>query len=234
MKCIIIEDQAPAQRILKKYIEDVTSLELVGVFSNAIDALGFLNSNSVELIFLDINLPKLSGMEFLKSLVNPPLVILTTAYQDYALESYDYNVVDYLLKPFSFQRFMQAISKVHSRIEIQNRPDCSSGKQDPRDILFIKTGYEHVKIVPRDILYIKSDSDYTELYFQSKKVLSSEPLSYWIKLLDNTLFVRVHKSYIINSSKVEKLMGNQIYLSDKIIIPLGRVYREEFISRFIK
>lgn len=234
MKCIIIEDQAPAQRILKKYIEDAATLELAGVFSNAIDALGFLKANPVELIFLDINLPKLSGMEFLKTLGNPPPVILTTAYQEYALESYEYNVVDYLLKPFSFQRFMQAISKVHSRTEKDKRPDTSSKEKDPRDILFIKSGYEHVKIVPQDILYIKSDSDYTELYLPSKKVLSSEPLSYWTDILDNTLFVRVHKSYIINSSKVDKLMGNQIYLSDTTIIPIGRVYREAFKSRFIK
>ncbi|MGB5228874.1 MAG: response regulator, partial [Eudoraea sp.] len=112
MNCIIIEDQPPAQRILKKFIEDIGSLQLKGVFSDAIQAMEFLKTNSVDLMFLDIHLPKISGIDFLRTMPNPPFVILTTAFSDYALESYDLNVVDYLLKPFSFQRFVKAVSKI--------------------------------------------------------------------------------------------------------------------------
>ena len=134
INCIVIEDQLPAQRILKKFIEDVGSLHLVGVYSNAILAIDTLKSSEIDLIFLDIHLPKLSGIDFLKSISNPPKVILTTAFSEYALESYELAVVDYLLKPFSFQRFIKAVSKV-----TESRTHPTNLNSD----IFIKSGYEH-------------------------------------------------------------------------------------------
>lgn len=224
MNCIIIEDQPPAQRILKKYIEDTGHLILKGTFSDAIQAMEFLKSETVDLIFLDIHLPKISGIDFLKSMQNPPHVILTTAFSNYALESYELNVVDYLLKPFSFQRFVKAISKV---------PSVLDGQQYRKEI-FIKSGFEHVKITIDEISYIKSDADYTEIHVQGKKLLSQKSLGYWTEILNPGQFVRVHKSYIINSSQIEKVAGNQIYLSIGTIIPIGRAYKEEFINRFVR
>ncbi|MFK7772294.1 MAG: LytR/AlgR family response regulator transcription factor [Saprospiraceae bacterium] len=230
MNCIIIEDQPPAQRILKKYIEDIGTLQLKATFSNAIPAMDFLKTEEVDLIFLDIHLPKISGIDFLKALPNPPAVILTTAFSEYALESYEFNVMDYLLKPFSFQRFVKAISKIPSK----NINQSSDHQENSRKEIFIKSGYEHIKITIDDILYIKSDADYTEIFLSDKKHLSSESLRYWLENLDNNQFMRIHKSYIINISKIEKVVSNQVFLNEKNIIPIGRAYKENFTARFLK
>ena len=234
MKCVIIEDQPPAQRILQKYIQDTGSLEIKGIFSDAMQAIDLLRSESIDLLFLDIHLPKISGIEFLKTLPSAPPVILTTAYPDYALEGYELNVIDYLLKPFSFERFLKAIAKVPSRSgAILNKPDDIS-KSEGRQEIFIKSGYEHLKVEINDILYLHSDSDYTEIVTSSKKYLSTESLRYWEESLDPSRFVRVHKSYLVHISKIKKLAGNQIHLSDELRIPIGRAYKEEFMRRITK
>ncbi|MFT5385709.1 MAG: DNA-binding LytR/AlgR family response regulator [Saprospiraceae bacterium] len=231
MNCIIIEDQPPAQRILKKYINDIGSLNLIATFSDALQAMEFLKTEEVDLVFLDIHLPKISGIDFLKTMTNPPNVILTTAFSEYALESYEFNVVDYLLKPFSFQRFVKAVSKV----SVENDPlQKANIPKNTRKELFIKSGYEHIKISLSEILYIKSDADYTELYTIEKKHLSAEPLRYWIENLDQNQFFRIHKSYIVNISKIKKVSGNQVFITDGISIPIGRVFKDDFINRFVK
>lgn len=228
MNCIIIEDQPPAQRILKKFIEDIGTLQLRGTFTDALQALEFLKAENIDLIFLDIHLPKISGLDFLKVLPNPPHIILTTAFPDYALESYEFSVVDYLLKPFSFQRFVKAVNKIPGKgVE-------TSVKVEPtRTEIFIKSGYEHIKIKIEDIICIHSDADYTEIILPKKKYLSSEPLKYWAALLEQHKFHRIHKSYIINTNKVEKMVGNQIFLSAERVVPIGRAYKEEFVKKVI-
>lgn len=232
MNCIIIEDQLPAQRILKKYIEDAKSLSLVGTFSDAIEALETIKPQQVDVIFLDIHLPKLSGIDFLKSLSNPPKVILTTAFPDYALESYELNVVDYLLKPFSFPRFIQAITKASQMLESNTNNDSTNEPNQKREI-FIKSGYELVRLKIDDIIFIKSDADYVEIYTENKKLLSSDSLTEWIMRLDTDKFARVHKSYIININKIEKISGNRIYLQYDKKIPIGRAYKKEFVNKFL-
>lgn len=226
MNCIIIEDQPPAQRILKKYIHETGHLHCEATFSNALEAIEYLKQTEVDLIFLDIHLPKISGIDFLKTLSNPPHVILTTAFPDYALESYEFSVVDYLLKPFSFQRFVKAVSKVPSKQVSKN--------STPRNHIFIKSGYEHVKITIDDILYIKSDADYTEIITPKKKYLSAESLKYWLAQFDQQQFTRVHKSYVINTQKITKVQGSQVFLDDQIVLPIGRAYKEAFVRQFIK
>jgi DNA-binding LytR/AlgR family response regulator len=230
MNCIIIEDQPPAQRILKKYIADIGSLNLKATFSDAIQALDFLKSETVDLIFLDIHLPKISGLDFLKTLQNPPVVILTTAFPDYALESYEFNVADYLLKPFSFQRFVKAVSKVLTQKTVS--PKTVEGENTGKEI-FIKSGYEYIKISPEDILYIKSDADYTEIILPDKRHLSTESLRFWSENLNSEHFLRIHKSYIVNTSKIHKFSGNQIHLTGSEVLPVGRAFKEEFLKRFI-
>lgn len=241
MNCIIIEDQMPAQRILKKYIEDLGSLNLVGAYTDALEAMQALKSEKIDLMFLDIHLPKISGIDFLKTLPNPPQVILTTAFQDYALESYELNVVDYLLKPFSFQRFVKAISKVRAQRDTTflSAGQAGGAKADTEqketvDELYIKSGYDHLRIKTDDILYIMSDSDYTEIHIQDKKHLSSESLRYWEELLPQKKFMRIHKSYIINTTKIIKVSGNQVFLENDTVIPIGRAYKNEFTERFMK
>ncbi|NJB82759.1 LytR/AlgR family response regulator transcription factor [Wenyingzhuangia aestuarii] len=221
MNCIIIEDQLPAQRILKKYIQDIGTLTLKATFTNALEAIQFLQTEEIEFIFLDIHLPKLSGIDFLKTYKNPPQVILTTAFSDYALESYDLNVVDYLLKPFSFQRFVQAVHKV------KTNPHTDTSTTLVKE-LFIKSGYEHIKVKIDEILYIKSDTDYTELILANRKILSTEPLRYWETYLNKHNFIRVHKSYLINTTKIEKVTRTQIHLHLEQIIPIGRAYKDTF------
>jgi DNA-binding LytR/AlgR family response regulator len=234
INCIIIEDQPPAQRILKKYIGEVDTLQLQATFSNAIQALEFIKMNAVELIFLDIHLPKISGIDFLKAMSNPPFIILTTAFSDYALESYELSVVDYLLKPFSFQRFIKAIAKIPEKTTVES--NTQTEEKDPQfsESLFIKSGYEHIKIKVQDILYIKSDGDYTELFLPEKKYLSSESLRYWEGHLNAKQFVRIQKSFIINTLKIEKIVGNQVYLSEDRQVPIGRAYKEDFIKKIYK
>ncbi len=229
MNCIIIEDQPPAQRILKKYIEDIDSLQLLATFPDALQAMAFLKNQAVDLIFLDIHLPKISGIDFLKTLAHPPQVILTTAFPDYALESYELDVVDYLLKPFSFQRFVKAVSKTSGQKSIS-----PESKNNLQKTIFIKSGYEHIKISIEEIVFIKSDADYTELNIPGKKHLSSESLRFWLDNLDQNQFFRVHKSYIINIKKIVKVSGNQVYLEQDVIIPIGRAYKEAFNQKILK
>lgn len=232
ISCIIIEDQAPAQRLLKTYINQVDFLELEGVFSNAIDALQYLNEEQIDLIFLDIHLPKISGIDFLKTLTHSPKIILTTAFSEYALESYEFDVVDYLLKPFSFQRFLKAILKLqHLDFKRENQV---SPKKEESSYIFVKSGYEHLKLDINSIVYIKSESDYTELCTSRSKHLTSFSLKYWKDYLEPSKFCQVHKSYIIQIDKIEKVSGNQVHLVGGQIIPIGRAYKDYFIERFIR
>ena len=234
IRCIIIEDQPPAQRVLQKYISDVGSIELKGTFADALLAMDFLKTEPVDLVFLDIHLPRISGIDFLKTMNPRPHVILTTAFSEYALESYEYSVIDYLLKPFSFERFVQAVSKVPAA---QPKTKDSSGdikNSDFQDVIFIKSGYEHIKIDISDIRFIQSDSDYTEIFTAEKKHLSQEPLRYWEASLDSKRFVRIHKSYILNISKIRKVVGNQVRLDEKTTLPIGRAYKEGFMKRILK
>jgi len=232
--CIIVEDQPPAQRVLKKYISDVGNMELKGTFADALQAMEFLKTSDIDLIFLDIHLPKISGIDFLRMLSQKPHVILTTAFPDYALESYEYDVTDYLLKPFSFERFVQAVSKV-KLTSSQKSGDAKPTETDSRpDIIFIKSGYELIKINVSEIRFIQSDADYTEVFTLEKKYLSQEPLRFWEETLDSRIFVRTHKSYILNISNIEKIIGNQVRLDEHTKIPIGRAYKEGFMQRLLK
>lgn len=233
MDCIIIEDQAPARRILEKYIRDIGHLQLVGTFTDGLSALEFLREDRVDLIFLDIHLPKISGLDFLKSLTHPPQIIITTAFQDYALEGYELDVIDYLLKPFSFQRFVKAVNKAKAAVHQQESTHPGGNSHNASTDLFIKSGYEYIKIHIPNIHYIKADSDYTEIYLDGKKHLTSESLQHWETHLNENQFTRVHKSYIVNVEKILKIIGNQIYLPNNQTIPIGRVYKDPFMAKFV-
>ncbi len=230
LNCIIIEDQPPAQRILQKYINDTDGINLRKGFSDAVEASSYLETNTIDLIFLDINLPGISGMEFLKVVNNDVQVILTTAFSEYALESYEYNVTDYLLKPFSFTRFSKAVEKVLSKIQGVEKQDESEKKSDD-DCVYIKSGYDILKIECERILFIKSDADYTELITSSTKYLSQYTLKDWItKLNDN--FCQIHRSYIINLNHLQKIAQNKAYISENHILPIGRSYKKDFKERY--
>jgi len=232
ISCIIIEDQPPAQRILKKYITDIGNLELKNTFGDALSALEYLKHQPIELIFLDIHLPKISGIDFLKILSQKPKVILTTAFPNYALESYELDVVDYLLKPFSFERFVKAVSKVNYIRERQ--PTIPTGAPyAAMDFIFIKTGSDFQKIEIAAIQFIKSNGDYTQIFMPKDRYLVSQPLKYWLDKLNPKSFCRIHKSYLINVSHISKVSGNQIYIGEQIL-PIGRTYKEEFVGKYLE
>jgi len=232
MKSIIIEDQAPAQHILQRYIDKIDALSLERTFCDALEAKAYLKDHPVDLIFLDINLPRYSGMDFLRSEQAYPLTILTTAYSEFALESYQFNVIDYLLKPFSFERFSQAIDKVTAMAcsvkQMNQRAELPFSKD-----VYIKSSHDLLKINRDDIIFIKSDSDYTEVVTASNKYLTSDALRDWLVKLDDD-FKQVHKSYIINTSHLKKISHNKVYLTLNRVIPLGRAFKKNFIEKLIK
>lgn len=234
IRCIIIEDQPPAQRLLQKYIGDMENMELKAVFPDALQALDFLKKEPIDLMFLDIHLPKISGIDFLKVLPHRPHVILTTAFTDYALESYEYNVVDYLLKPFSFERFVKAVSKMPERKIERFFEDASTEQYNVRDVVFVKSGFDLIKIAVPDILYIKSKADYTEIFTVEKKYLTTYPLRHWLNTLGGNRFAQIHKSYIVNASKIIRISGNSIFLNKDTMVPIGRAYKEGFIGKYLK
>jgi len=227
ISCIIIEDQMPARKILQKYIGDIEMLELKGTFNNAISALDFLKENKVDLLFLDIHLPKISGIDFLSILPVKPYVILTTAFSEYALKGYELDVVDYLLKPFSFERFLKAVLKV-DRLKV----NAETNQNEKAEIVLVKVGYDQVKIDVNRITHIKSDGDYTHIYCGEKKYHVSYPLKYWIEKLPGNHFIQVHRSFIVNLTKIEKVSANTIEIEGNSI-PLGRVYKKEFQRAYL-
>ncbi|GAB1308444.1 LytTR family DNA-binding domain-containing protein [Urechidicola sp. KH5] len=222
ISCIIIEDQLPAQRILNRYIQDHPELQIEGIYSNVFQAKEVLHKKPIDLLFLDIHLPKMSGIEFLKTTDNPPHVVLTTAFSEYALESYELNVIDYLLKPFSQQRFNKAVAKVIERMHWTENTRKPIQKR-----LYIKSGHEYYKIEIDTIRYINSDADYTDIYTHEKKYITSESLKHWEEKLISTQFMRIHKSYIVNLNHVIKTTAKFLFLTDEIKVPVGRTYKPE-------
>ncbi|SHI82027.1 two component transcriptional regulator, LytTR family [Tangfeifania diversioriginum] len=227
ISCIVIEDQMPARKILQRYIGDVNELDLKGSFSNALDAMEYLRNHQIDLIFLDIHLPKLSGIDFLTILNKKPFVIITTAFPDYALQGYELEVVDYLLKPFSFERFLKAVVKVE---RLTKNTSTSAESKIPESIL-IKEGYDFIKLKFDDITYIQADGDYSHIFCKNKKHHVSYSLKYWKDKLPVNQFIQIHRSYIVNLQLVEKTSSNYIEIN-QAKIPLGRVYKKKFKEAF--
>lgn len=232
VSCIIIEDQPHAQNILIQYIEDLGMLDLRGTFGDPLGALQFLKKNNIDLIFLDIHLPKLSGIDFLNVLSPMPKIIFTTAFSEYAVQGYELDAVDYLLKPFSFKRMLQAVSKAVRTLELEGNTNEELDNK-PKGHLFIKSGAVYLQIEHKLIRYIKSDGDYTLVYTAQKKHLASHSLKFWLQNLSTTHFTQVHKSYIVNVHAIQKVSAHHIYM-DEVRIPIGRTFRDAFYSVYLK
>ena len=215
-RCIIVEDEPLAVRVLVDYISQVPFLELQGTFKDALLATEFLRDNTTDLIFLDIHLPKLKGMAFLKTLANPPDVIVTTAYHQYALEGYEMNVTDYLLKPIEFERFLVAVNKVrNAQVE----------KNEERDYIFLTIQKKKVKILFSEIVYIESQREYIKIVTTKKEYLSKISTQEIEDMLPGNLFRRVHRSFIIAVSKIDSYTSDTIDVNG-ISIPVGRGYKD--------
>lgn len=226
MTCIIIEDEIPAQSILKRYIDKIPDLDLLGTFKAAIEANSFLNNTQIDIVFLDINLPGISGIDFIKTIKYPPNIIITTAYPDYAVSSFELEtIIDYLVKPFSFDRFLKAINKLKN----QNQ-NLENGLESNQETMFLNVDKTMHKIVLNDILYIESNRNYITVTTTSQKLSYIESLKNWREKLAENNFIQVHKSFIINSRFVSKLSGNEIYINNTRI-PIGRTYKQLLLKK---
>src|SRR6476659_316647 len=221
IKCIIIEDEPLAVKGLSDYISQVPFLELQATFKDAILATDFLRHNSTDLIFLDIHLPKLKGMAFLKTLSHPPSVIITTAYHQYAVEGFDLNVTDYLLKPFDFERFLLAVTKVKT-IQIERQKHES---REIKDFIFLNAERKRVKILFSEMLYIESQREYIKIVTTKKEYISKMSTHEIEDILPSNLFRRIHRSFIVSLSKIESYTAEMVEVNG-VPIPIGRGYRD--------
>lgn len=232
IRCLIVDDEPLAIEILQSYVDRVDSLELVATCSNAVQAFDVLKKEKIDLLFLDIQMPKLTGIEFLKALTPVPKVIFTTAYREYAVESYELNVVDYLLKPIAFDRFLMAVNKVH---ENGGTPDIISQEsaqvvQETDPFLFLKVDRKMVKVHLKDITYIESLKDYVRVKTSTgQELVSLQKISYLEKKLPADCFQRVHKSYIVSLKKISAYSSASIEIGDTEV-PIGRSYKSEVMK----
>jgi two-component system LytT family response regulator len=222
INCIIVEDEPLALKRTKEYVKKISYLNLLQSFDNGFEAIGFLKNQHVDLIFLDIKMDELTGIQLLESLERKPFVVVTTAYSEYALKGYELNVLDYLLKPFSIERFIQAVEKVFDRLD--------KTPNDNRDFFFIKTEYRIEKIFFQDILFIEGMRDYRCIQTNSKKILTLQTFTELVQELPKSKFCRVHKSYIVTLNKIDLIERNRIKIKDKFI-PISETYREIFYAR---
>jgi DNA-binding LytR/AlgR family response regulator len=223
--CLIIEDEPLAAEVLEDYISQVPFLELLGTCGDAIFALEILQNKKIDLIFLDIHLPKLKGLDFIKTLNSPPQIIITSAYQDYALEGYELNVVDYLLKPIEFNRFISAVNKARQPTEV-SLSMTSSQVATERPFLFFNVGKKKVKMFLDEIVYIESLKEYIKIVSQGKSILTKFQLGETEDLLQNSNFLRVHRSFIVAKNKIDAFTATDIEIQGKLI-PIGRSYKEQ-------
>lgn len=219
ISCLIIDDEPSSQNVLKSFIHKIDYLELMQVCNNALEALEYLKNNAVDLLFLDINMPQLSGIDFYKSLKNPPKVIFTTAYSTYALEGFEVDATDYLLKPFSFQRFVKAVSKVKDL------------KDDKIEHIIVKCDKKLHQIKIEDIYFIEGLGDYIKVHLNNNFLVTYKSLKMMHNSLPKSIFIQVHKSFIINKNKLEYIEGNLAIINSNKI-PLGQKYKKEFLDHF--
>lgn len=215
-KCVIIDDEELARELLKNYVSKVDFLEVVGSFENPLEAISILQKETVHIVFLDIQMPEIKGTDFAKLIPSSTKIIFTTAYSEYALEGFELNAIDYLLKPIAFQRFLQAVQKIKGE----------QAQVSANDTLTIKSGYDFFKVKLDDITHIESDSEYVNFYSSGKKIMSYQSLKSLEKTLDPNQFIRVHRSYIVNKNKVTGLKGRDLLLSD-LIIPVSDSYYDK-------
>jgi DNA-binding LytR/AlgR family response regulator len=227
LKCIIVDDEPLAQEVLENYVSRVGEMQLIKSCSNALEAFQALHNERVDLLFLDIQMPVIDGLSFLKSLKNPPAVILTTAYPNHAIEGFELDVVDYLLKPISFERFLKAVNKV-----IEMRKAISNGEA-MADYMFVKVDSKLVKVNFNEIVYIEGMKDYLKIFVKERPLVVHQTMKKIEDLLPRNKFIRVHKSYIVSIGAVNSIVGNFVEINGKEI-PIGANYKDQLIKLVFK
>ena len=233
LSCLIVDDEELARTLLGNYVKRLPYLNLVGKCSNPIEALQLLQQQSVDLIFLDIQMPEMIGTDFLKSLSHKPMVVFTTAYAEYALEGYELDVVDYLLKPFPFERFLKAVNRASDLAKLQcqqaSNPILRKKEANNKDYILVRSEHKLHRISHDDILYIQSMREYVAFYTRNGRILSLGSLKKLEVDLPQDQFLRIHKSYIISKAKATILEGNMVHIGEEKI-PIGASYREEVLK----
>jgi len=234
IRCIAVDDEPLALRVIESHVEKLSEVELVAKCSNAIEAFEILKQKDVDLIFLDIQMPELTGIEFLKSLRNPPLVIFTTAYRNYAIYAFELDVLDYLLKPISFDRFLKAINKYYARHEEKHKEvkNVSVGSTPEKDHIFVKKNKTLVKIHFKDIFFIESLKDYVKIHTPEETHMVKYQISHLEQELPDEQFIRVHKSFIVSTEKIASISPRSVGIGEEKI-PIGRNYKE-FVLKSLK
>lgn len=230
-RCLVIDDEELARTLLENYIGRLSNLELVGQCKDPMEAIQIMQEQPVDLLFLDIQMPGLTGIEFLRSLKQKPLVIFTTAYPDYAIEGYSLDVIDYLLKPFGFERFVQAVNKATEMMQLKSAATISTA--DAKDFILVKAEHRIHRIKYDDINFIQSMREYVAYYTPNGRILSLNSLKSLEVELPADRFIRIHKSYIVAIEKVSVLEGNLVHIG-KEKLPIGASYREEVLGRIFQ
>ncbi|PCE66237.1 LytR/AlgR family response regulator transcription factor [Sediminicola luteus] len=229
IKCLIIDDEPLAIELVRQHVSHFPDMEVVATAENALEGFDLLNKHQIDLLFLDIQMPKLTGLQFLKALTNPPQVILTTAYREYALESYDLEVLDYLLKPISFERFLKAINKYY---KLQDKPTnpVTPAPSSPlvNDHIYVNVNKKHHKVLFQDMLYAESLKDYVRIHTQDDSYTTKFKISDFMGLLPSH-FIRVHRSYVVNTQKITAFTGLDVEI-DSTEIPIGASYKEDVLA----
>ena len=234
LKCVAIDDEPLARECIANYVREIDFLELTGTGSNPVDLTKLLDEKKVDLVFLDIQMPVINGIEFLKMTANPPMVIITTAYPSYALEGFQLDVLDYLVKPITFNRFFKAVSKAKDYQHLLEKSVSADVVKNSTDeeYFFIKCDYKFERIYFNDILYIEAMQNYVTIYTTKGKYITLLYLKNVEQNLDKKSFIRVHKSYVVSISKIESIENNEIVMQS-YRIPISRNYRDEVIERVV-
>lgn len=227
IRCIIIEDERLAQDVIKSHLEKTDRLKLVGVYRTAPEARDILENGEVDLIFLDIQLPGMTGLSFLRTLSNPPLVVFTTAYPEYALESYEFNVIDYLLKPVSYERFSKTVDKIMDG-KIFKTP-AQEAKSFSQEHIFIRSNSKFFRVGFQDILYIQGMKDYLKIHTPEHIIITHQTMSEMENILPSDRFIRIHKSYIVAFSRIRAVFGNSVEM-EKELLPIGPNYKDKLMT----
>lgn len=223
IRCLIVDDEPPAREIIRRYIQEVPTLELAGECANALQAFALLQQQQVDLLFLDIRMPQINGNDFLKTLKNPPKVIFTTAYTEYALEGYELDVVDYLMKPIPFDRFLKAVNKAYQQAIVKH--DVSAPAEEKNEsFVYFRADRKMVKVMLHDIRYIESMKDYVKVFTKDSTIITKQSISSVEEMLPEREFVRVHRSYIVSLKHIKTFTSELIEI-DKAEIPIGKLYR---------
>jgi len=230
-KCLIIDDEPIAIRVVQNHLQNFSNIEVAGECANAVEALEFLGKQPVDLIFLDIQMPQLTGIDLIKSLNHPPLVIFTTAYRDFAVDAFDLNVVDYLLKPFSLARFAKAIGKFYQQMNEKNIEIATLPTPTAPDFIFIKADKKVHKIALNEIFYIESLGDYVNVFTCTDKITTKERISNLFEKLPANQFLRIHRSYVVSIQHINAILSGCIEIG-KVKLPVGRNYKEQ-VDNFV-